>query len=163
MIHPSASGGQTTVLTVLIAGCMACAPTLLMAGQDLPHKHSPYRPVKLTEHAVEYYKAAWGVDDLKVSQTASGNLIRFSYRVVEPKLAKTLGENQATPHLYGLRTRAMLDIPVMDKVGQLRQTNTVEVGKEYWMVFSNKGNIVKSGDRVNVMIGAFHADGLMVE
>jgi hypothetical protein len=30
-------------------------------------------------------------------------------------------------------------------------------------VFSNKGNLVKRGDRVNVMIGAFHADGLMVE
>jgi hypothetical protein len=31
------------------------------------------------------------------------------------------------------------------------------------MVFSNKGNLVKPGDRVNVVIGTFHADGLMVE
>jgi len=29
--------------------------------------------------------------------------------------------------------------------------------------FSNKGNLVKAGDRVNVMIGTFHADGLLVE
>jgi hypothetical protein len=31
------------------------------------------------------------------------------------------------------------------------------------MVFSNKGNLVKHGDRVNVVAGAFHLDGLMVE
>jgi hypothetical protein len=31
------------------------------------------------------------------------------------------------------------------------------------VVFSNKGNLVRPGDRVNVMIGAFHADGLLVE
>jgi hypothetical protein len=31
------------------------------------------------------------------------------------------------------------------------------------MVFSNKGDLVKRGDRVNVIIGSFHADGMMVE
>jgi hypothetical protein len=31
------------------------------------------------------------------------------------------------------------------------------------MVFSNKGNLIKPGDRVNVAIGAFHADNLVVE
>ncbi len=127
------------------------------------HKTSPYHQTKLTERAKEYYQAVWGVDKLKVSQTASGNLIRFSYRVVEPALAKALGDNKATPRMYGLRSRAVLEVPVMDKIGQLRQTNTVETGKEYWMVFSNKGNLIKPGDRVSVLIGSFHADGLMVE
>jgi hypothetical protein len=31
------------------------------------------------------------------------------------------------------------------------------------MVFSNKGNLVKAGDRVNVLIGSFHIDGLVVQ
>ena len=31
------------------------------------------------------------------------------------------------------------------------------------MAFSNKGNYVKDGDRVNVIIGSFHADGLLVQ
>jgi hypothetical protein len=57
----------------------------------------------------------------------------------------------------------VLKIPVMDKVGQLRQSGTPQAGQEYWMVFSNKGNLIKRGDRVNVMIGSFHADGLVVE
>jgi hypothetical protein len=31
------------------------------------------------------------------------------------------------------------------------------------MAFSNKGNLVRPGERVNVIIGKFHADGLLVE
>ena len=61
------------------------------------------------------------------------------------------------------RARVVLQVPVMDKVGALRQSMPPETGKDYWMVFSNKGNFVKPGDRVDVLIGAFHADGLMVE
>jgi len=30
-------------------------------------------------------------------------------------------------------------------------------------MFSNKGMYVKRGDRVNVVIGKFHADGLVVD
>jgi hypothetical protein len=126
-------------------------------------KVSLERQQKLTAKAKNLYVARWGVDKLKVSSTSSGNLIRFSYRVTEPELAKVLGDRKATPYLFGQRSRALLQIPVMDKVGQLRQTGTPQAGQEYWMVFSNKGNLVRTGDRVNVMIGAFRADGLMVE
>jgi hypothetical protein len=126
-------------------------------------KVSPYRPVKLTENAKNYFLSAWGVDKLKVSYTSSGNLIRFSYRVADPERAKILADKAATPFMLGQKSRALLQIPVMDKVGQLRQTAAPQAGQEYWMVFSNKGNLIKPGDRVNVMIGRFHADGLMVE
>ena len=126
-------------------------------------KVSPFRQVKLTEKAKNYYGAVWGVDRLKVSYTASGNLIRFSYRVSDPARAAELGDKRMTPYMVGQRSQVVLQIPVMDKVGQLRQTGKPQVGQEYWMVFSNKGNPVKPGDRVNVIIGSFHADGLMVE
>jgi hypothetical protein len=126
-------------------------------------KVSPYQPVKLTAAAQNYYMASWGIDKLKVSYTASGNLIRFSYRVAEPKLAAPLGDEKAAPSLLGQRSHAMLQVPLMDKVGNLRQTGVPKAGQEYWMVFSNKGDFVKRGDRVNVTIGNFHADGLVVE
>ena len=51
----------------------------------------------------------------------------------------------------------------MDKIGQLRQLGSLESNKDYWMVFSNKGNLVRAGDRVNVIIGPFHAESLLVE
>jgi hypothetical protein len=124
---------------------------------------SPYHPIRVPTRAKEYYLSAWGIDNLLVRQTASTNLIRFSYRVVNPARAKPLGDDKATPYLIGLRSRAMLQIPVMENIGQLRQTGMPGSGKEYWMVFSNKGNLVKVGDRVTVVIGAFHADNLIVE
>jgi hypothetical protein len=127
------------------------------------HKTSPYHGMQMSAKARAIYPAAWGVDHLRVSHTASGNLIRFSYRVVDPRLAKPLGDHEATPYLYAPRTHAMLQVPTMEKVGQLRQLGASEADKEYWMVFSNKGNPVRPGDRVNVSIGRFHADGLLVE
>jgi hypothetical protein len=135
------------------------------AGDAAPSaaKHSPYRPMKITEKAKKQYLAMWGVDKLRVSSTNAGNLIRFSYRVEDPLLAKTLLDRSATPYMYSPKTQAVLQVPVMDKVGPLRQAMAPKAGQEYWMVFSNKGNLVRSGDRVDIRIGAFRADGLMVD
>jgi hypothetical protein len=165
-----------------VAGCVVVGPAGAQANQtDQPSRAqgndatrsaaaaaakrnvTSQRQVKMTVKAKEYYLAAWGVDNLKVSYTQSGNLIRFSYRVADPARAKPLGDKAATPYLLGQRSRALLQVPVMDKVGPLRQSAKPLAGQEYWMVFSNKGNLIKPGDRVNVMIGAFRADGLMVE
>jgi len=54
-------------------------------------------------------------------------------------------------------------VPALENVGQLRQSAPPEAGKSYWMVFSNKGRLVKRGDHVSVVIGDFHADGLVVD
>jgi len=51
----------------------------------------------------------------------------------------------------------------LEQVGQLRQSADPEEGKSYWMAFSNKGLLVKRGDRVSVVIGQFRADGLVVD
>ena len=148
---------------VLTQVCLAQTPAPTSPTANRANKTSPYHGMKLSEKARAYYPAAWGVDHLRATYTNSGNLIRFSYRVVEPKLAKPLGDHEFTPYLYAPRTHAMLQIPTMEKIGQLRQLNAAEANKEYWMVFSNKGDLVRRGERVNVIIGKFHADGLLVE
>jgi hypothetical protein len=146
-----------------IAGLGAmCLAALAMAAS--PAKtHSPYAPSKSTGHAMQYYAASGGVGDLHVQRTASGNLIRFSYRVIDTAVAKALADPNATPYLFAPRSHALLQVPVMDKIGPLRQTGKLEAGRAYWVVFSNKGNLVKAGDRVNVIVGTYHIDGLMVE
>jgi len=126
-------------------------------------KLSRFRQQDSSPQERAYYMTAWGVDKMKVSYTASGNLIRFSYRVSDPERAKLLSDKKSAPYMIGQRSRVVLQVPVMDKVGTLRQATTPQTGQEYWMVFSNKGNFVRPGDRVNVVIGAFHADGLMVD
>lgn len=124
---------------------------------------SPYLPIMMPLQARELYDASGGVNSLSVRRTASGNLLRFSFRITDPVVAKLLGEKSATPYLYGHTSHALLEVPVMDNIGQLRQTGELEVGHQYWMVFSNKGNLVKPGERVDVFIGSFHVDGLVVE
>ena len=126
-------------------------------------RQSPYRRKRETEKAHEYYPAAWGVEHLQTALTSSGNLVRFTFRVLDPKRAKPFADHAATPYLYAPRTHAVLQVPTMDKIGQLRQLGNLESNKDYWMVFSNKGNLVRAGDRVNVIIGPFHAEGLLVE
>lgn len=151
------------VAQLALAQDMAQPAPLQAPGQTVVRKKSPFITEKFSNNAKLYFASTWGVDKLRVSYTSSGNLIRFSYRVSEPARAKFLSDKSATPYLMDQKTRAMLSVPVMDKVGALRQTAAPQMGQEYWMVFSNKGNLVRPGDRVNVLIGSFHADGLMVE
>jgi len=149
--------------------CLILATTSLATAATPPArvaKTSPYTPARPPSSARDYYLSVWGIDNLLARRTASGTLIRFSYRVTDPARAKALDDKRATPYMYGQRSRALLHVPVMENVGKLRQTDTVEVpqaGKEYWMVFSNKGEPIKIGDRVDVVIGNFHAVGLAVE
>jgi len=105
----------------------------------------------------------WGVDSLDVKWTESGEVIRFSYRVLDPEKAKILNDKKNEPSLIDPKAGVKLVVPSLEKVGQLRQSATPEAGKAYWMAFSNKGRHVKRGDRVDVVIGSFQAQGLVVD
>jgi hypothetical protein len=110
-----------------------------------------------------YYQGVWGVDSLKVKYTESGEIIRFTYRVVDPDRAKPLNDKNAEPSLIDPQAGVKLVVPQMEKVGKLRQSSTPIAGKSYWMAFSNSGRRVRPGDHVIVEIGNFRADGLVVE
>ena len=121
------------------------------------------RPVELSQRALEHYQTIWGVDSFVVRSVESGQMIRFSYRVLDAAKAAAVNDKKATPYLVDEAAHVKLVVPVMEKVGQLRQSASPENGKSYWMVFSNKGGLVKRGDRVSVEIGKFRVDGLSVE
>lgn len=122
-----------------------------------------YRPDRFAGRAGSYYRLIWGIDALSVKWAESGEMIRFTYRVIDAQKAKTLGDKKLEPSLIDERAHVKLVVPMMDKVGKLRQTSSLEPGRTYWMLFSNKGGYVKRGDHVNVVIGNFHANGLMVD
>ena len=125
--------------------------------------HSPYRPDRFAGRAVEYYRLVWGVDSLAVKWTESGEVIKFTFQVLDAVKAKMLNDKKNEPFLIDPRAGVKLVVPSLEKVGQLRQSSTPEAGKTYWMAFSNKGRLVKRGDRVNVVIGQFRAQGLVVD
>jgi hypothetical protein len=124
---------------------------------------SRYLPDRFAGSAGRYYRVVWGVDSLSVKTVESGEVIRFAWRVLDADKASILNDKRAEPALNDPKAGVSLVVPTMEQIGQLRQTSTPEMGKSYWMAFSNKGRIVKRGDRVNVVIGQFHADGLVVD
>lgn len=126
-------------------------------------KVSRYRPDPFAGRSGNYYRLVWGVDSISVKWAESGEVIRFSYRVLDADKAKVLNEKRNEPSLIDPQAGVSLVVPALENVGQLRQSTTPENGKSYWMVFSNKGRLVQRGHHVSVVIGAFHADGLVVD
>jgi len=126
-------------------------------------KVSPYHSTGASNRQRNHYQVTWGVDSFEVKSVESGQMIRFSYRVIDAEKAKGVNDKKATPYLIDEKARVKLVVPSMEKVGQLRQSSTPEPGKSYWMVFSNKGAFVKRGNRVSVVIGRFRVDGLTVQ
>jgi hypothetical protein len=122
-----------------------------------------YRPNRLPRRAQLNYELIWGVDNFSVRWAESGEMIRFSYHVLDADKATTLNDVAQEPALNDPKAGVSLVVPTLEKVGKLRQSAKPEAGKSYWMAFSNKGRLVKRGDHVNVVIGQFHADGLVVE
>ena len=134
------------------------APAAAAPVSNFPRHYVPSR-------AIAYNGMVWGVDELSVRYTESGEIIRFSYRVVDPERAQVFNDKKLEPSLIDPAAHVSLVVPSFEKVGQLRQAprGQLEAGKTYWMAFSNAGRRVKRGDRVDVVIGNFRASGLVVE
>jgi hypothetical protein len=124
---------------------------------------STYKPDRFAGRARKYYELVWGIDSISVKLVESGELVRFSYRVLEPSRASTLNDKRNAASLVDPRAGVSLVVPTMEKVGQLRQSAPPQEGRAYWMAFSNKGHPVKRGDRVDVVIGGFRASNLVVD
>ena len=161
-----------TTMATLLGGVLLCgledpvvraqaptaAPKSTPSGTPVRYQHS-----RFPKRAELRYGLVWGVDSLAVKWTESGEVIRFSYHVLDPVKAKILNDKKAEPSLIDPAAGVKLSVPSLEKVGQLRQTGTQTAGTSYWMAFSNRGRPVKRGDHVNIVIGTFHADGLVVD
>ena len=140
--HPTAGAGKSSVVAAVS-----------------PRPDPNFLPLR----AKMYYQGVWGVDSLRLKWAESGELVRFSWRVVDPDKAAVLNDKKAEPSLIDPQAGVSLVVPAVPNVGKMRQSSTPEAGKSYWMAFSNVGRRVKRGDRVSVVIGKFRAEGLAVE
>ena len=164
------SSNKAMLLASLLAGGMAVSSANAQPADSAttppPNApaHSRYKPNPVPRREAEYFSMVWGIDSLSVKAVESGELIRFSYRIVNPDRARVLNDKKTEAFLVSPAASVRLVIPSLEKVGQLRQTTSnPEIGRSYWMAFSNPRRTVKRGDRVNVDIGQFHVAGLVVE
>jgi hypothetical protein len=154
---------RTFLGSLALLVCTASALHAQSTKAPPARRSSPYAASETSGRANNYYIMHWGVDSLEVRSVPSDQVIRFTYRVVDATKAKALAAKEAAPELFDEQSHVSLVVPTMDKIGQLRQSGPPENGKTYWMVFSNRGNVVKRGHRVGVSIGQFRANGLAVE
>src|SRR5947208_2681655 len=82
---------------------------------------SRYRPDRFAGRAGSYYRLVWGVDSLAVKWAESGEVLRFTYRVLDPNKAKALNDQQNEPVLIDPQAGVLLDARSMENGGQLRQ------------------------------------------
>ena len=164
---------------VLVTGVVACAA---LAHADKAHSpprsatgaaavappsqaaSAPAPVISRSQLGETYYARRYGVDQMQVRYTASGESLEFRYRVLDPDKAAILSDKRARPYLIDEQSGVKLEVPVMEKVGALRQTTDApEAGREYWMLFMNRGKLVRPGHRVDVEVGPFHVRGLTVQ
>jgi hypothetical protein len=144
---------------MLLAGIVASGIPVSVGAQSA----SPAGQASAPAAAPRFNGAVWGIDSLGVKYTESGEIVRFSYRVLDPEKAKPLSDKKLEPFLIDPQAGVRLVVPSMDKIGLLRQSSTPEAGKSYWMGFSNRGRMVRPGHRVDIVIGNFRAEGLAVD
>ena len=157
------SSGAQTATTPSASPAPAAKSPVTPPKRPAAGKPYRYRTRQLPKSATQYYGMLWGVDSFSVKSVESGEIIRFSYRVLDPAKAKVLNNKKSEPSLVDPEAGVSLVVPSMEKVGKLRQSSTPEAGKVYWMAFSNKGRKVKPGHRVSIVIGTFKAEGLIVQ
>lgn len=110
-----------------------------------------------------FMKRQWGVEVLFVRQTSAGYMLEFRYKVLDAEKAKPLFDRQIKPVLTHAESGATLIVPTPAKTGALRNSNPPLPGHTYWMFFANPGKLVKPGEHVNIQIGDFLAEGVLVQ
>ena len=154
---------QSTAPAPATAPTPAALPPRPVASPAVAGSPTRYQPNRFAGRAARFYALFWGIESPSVKAAEAGELIRFTYHVLDPERAKAINDKKNDAYLIFPDAKIRLSVPSFEKVGQMRQSSEPEAGKTYWMAFSNPGRRVKRGDRVNVVIGLFHAEGLVVE
>ena len=156
--------GLLAVLPVLLASvllgssCASAPPDAQPAAETAAAAAEPAAQAEVVDLA-----AQWGVEVTSIRMTANDHMIDYRYRVLDAEKATDLFKRQIKPKLIHQETGRVLAVPETAKLGPLRNSNTPQEGKIYWMFFGNAGNLVKAGDKVTVVIGEFRVEDLVVE
>lgn len=105
----------------------------------------------------------WGVDVVGVRPVSSGFMLAFRYKIVDEEKAKLLNDKRSKAYIIDEATGNVLGVPIMEKLGEMRQKAAPELGRTYFIMFGNPGKLVKSGSRVSVVVGDFRLDNLVVD
>lgn len=98
--------------------------------------------------------------------SSAGYMIDLRYRVVDAEKAAPLMDKKIKPYLLVQATGARLDIPDTPKVGMLRQlprNDSVKQDRDYFIMFTNAGHRLSSGDKVDMVVGKTRIENLTIQ
>jgi len=104
-----------------------------------------------------------GIQVESVRLSGAGHFIDFRYRVLDPEKAAALLDRSQKAVLIDQASKTEMPVPIT-KLGPIRQTTRKpEKDRVYFMLFTNAGNLVKSGSMISLRIGDFEAENIVVQ
>jgi len=104
----------------------------------------------------------FGIRILSLRPTALGHMLDLRFRVVDPGKAGPVLSQKNEAYLVDAKSGKRLTVPVT-KAGSMRQTTLEpEAGRVYFILFSNPYRVVEQDGTVDVVIGDFRKEGLVV-
>ena len=108
-------------------------------------------------------EAELGIEVVRVTLSASGNIVDLRYRVLDPERAKGLLTKGAKVLLKDEASGKLLAVPSLGYVGSLQQNSPdPQKGRVYYVLFNNVGQLVKPGRKVTLILGDRRVTGLTV-
>ena len=106
----------------------------------------------------------FGIKVESISLTSAGYMLDFRYRVIDPNRSIPVFSRAYKPYIVDKASGAKFIVPSPAKVGPMRQTTLrPDPDKVYFMFFVNPGKFIKSGSKVDVVIGDFVAEDIVVK
>lgn len=119
--------------------------------------------IQQTKEQKQALSEKWGIELVAMRSTAAGHMVDFRYRVLDAEKAAPLFKRQTKPYLIHQASGKALAVPNTAKLGSLRNSNTPQAGRTYWMFFGNHNRVVQKGDKVTVAIGNFRVADIEVD
>jgi hypothetical protein len=164
----SAFSGKSKALavTLLLGGTLTLSASIV-ADASVSEKDASVSAksgfIQQTKQQKQELSEKWGIELVAMRSAAAGHMVDFRYRVLDAEKAAPLFKRQTKPYLIHQGSGKVLAVPNTAKIGSLRNSNTPQNGRIYWMFFGNHHRLVQKGDKVTVAIGDFRATDLVVE
>lgn len=106
----------------------------------------------------------WGIEPVGTYVSAGGHIVDFRYGILDPEKSAAVAARQVKPYLIHQDSGAKLCVPTSAKIGPLRQTTMKPTrGRIYFVLFANPGGLVKTGNKVSVVMGDCRVEDLLVQ
>jgi hypothetical protein len=105
----------------------------------------------------------WGIQVKGIRLTAADYMIDFRYHVTDSAKASSILSRQEKATLIHQESGTAMQVPTT-RLGAMRQTSVKPAaGRDYLIFFANRNGLIKTGDKVTVIIGDFKIEDLVVE